>query len=162
MTGEILPILEALKTLESLARNSEDARARAVIEAAVFTIRLNNLVARTAAYEASVENAFLAERVNELQQQVQELQDWPAQARDYALAEVGYRSFAFVYQPAAAAGTPEHWLCTTCFGRQRKSVLQLAQQAEQQRLAYVCPACGTSITPIRDRELVPPGTAAGL
>ena len=83
----------------------------------------------------------LQAKISNLEKQLSEVESWERESGRYALYEVGTGVFTYILKESHADGEPVHHLCTACYAKKKKSILQLAISNED-ILAYDCKECG--------------------
>lgn len=105
------------------------------------------LAAQSALFQAQQNEATTATRISDLEKELVRLRDWSAEASRYEMKAIDIGAFAYMPKPGVENGEPPHWLCTNCFGKGQKSVLQTKGQAQSagggrgQYARWVCNAC---------------------
>ena len=140
--GAIGGAVTALKTAADVVKTLQDVKQAAAIQSKV--IELNALIASAqgdtlAAQAAQFE---MADRIQKLERQLQQFENWAAEKKRYQLTDFGGGTFAYLLKPEASEGEPEHRVCPNCYQAGRKSILQFdAKMYASSRDRYGCPAC---------------------
>lgn len=64
------------------------------------------------------------DRVRALEREIEKLKNWDSEKRRYRLSAIGFGAYAYVPRAPSEDGGAPHWLCTTCFDRGEKAILQ--------------------------------------
>jgi len=91
------------------------------------------------------EKSSLIARVHNLEQKIVQLETFKEESKRYKLHDVGNSVVAYALKEEAASGEPPHWLCTTCYNKQQKSILTPGPKAGPER-EYRCGNCPTTIS----------------
>ena len=87
---------------------------------------------------------------NNLEKQLMEKEQWDITASNYELKEID--SAVFVYAPkpnnngTKFSKEPYHWICTNCYQKRKKSVLQHVRGKGGPLRDMFCPECKTHIS----------------
>jgi len=84
------------------------------------------------------ENAALKKRLSDAD-------DWSAEKAKYELSELSSGVFVYLLRKENAADAIKHWLCTNCFQKGEKSILQSEGQHIGGGTIYRCPSCNYDI-----------------
>ena len=129
MAGDIATGLMSLKTLSDVQSKAIELNAK-IIEA------------QNRIFEANASQMSLVERVRELESQLAQMQDWESQKQRYKLATPFPGCMVYALQKSMSEGEPAHYLCTNCFQRGQKSILQGKQVSNGMKPSlYACPSC---------------------
>jgi hypothetical protein len=86
----------------------------------------------------------LLDEKNELKRQLMEIQDWEAEAKNYALTEVADKIFVYASKPTEDTTTPAHWICAHCYQNKQKSIIQRTVGTISSTI-WQCPRCETQL-----------------
>ena len=139
MVGEILAGLSGFKALYDAAKALKDMNDATIRNAAVIELQEKILAAREA-------QSALLERVSDLEKEVASFEAWNAQSKRYELKELGSGSLAYMLKRDTRDAEPPHWICATCYGQHRVSIIQHTKTPGH-GLRYRCPVCNTEIYP---------------
>lgn len=130
--------IAVLKSLYDSAKALKDIHDANVRNAAIADLLDKLVTART-------DYAALLEQVDELEAKLRGFETWAAERERYALRPIVPGGFAYVLKKAMAAGEPGHALCTNCYEKGFKSILQSNGTPFINKMALDCPACKASI-----------------
>lgn len=139
MYAEIVAAVQSAKTLSELVKSAHSLSNHTQMLAAVHAVQEKLGDAITAHLSSQEKQSALSERVRELEEQVNEVENWRGQMQRYALFEFPTKALAYALKPGMEQGEPLHYLCTSCVDKKQKSTLQ-----PNGRLLH-CPACKTTI-----------------
>ena len=122
--GEITGMLSSLNAAIDIAKSMVSLRDTASIQSKVIEFQNAIMDAQQRAFAAQQERATLVEQVSQLEKDVARLKAWNSEKERYDLQRVYPGAFAYVLKPDAAGTQPPHWLCTTCYEKGQKGVLQ--------------------------------------
>ncbi|NLX99212.1 MAG: hypothetical protein GXY83_24000 [Rhodopirellula sp.] len=132
---------DGVKALKEFTQSPDATAKVAELSAAVFS-------AYSAAIEVQSQHATLLRQISDLEQEIMQLKAWDAEKARYQLAKP-WNSPALVYalKKSEARSEPPHLLCTHCYQKNIKSILQpgKAPRESRQRTILLCPACTTEI-----------------
>lgn len=136
--------LSSLNAAKDIAQAMIGLREGAVFQAKLIEFQSKLIEANNAAFAAQDERSALLERIRSLEKEVADLTAWEAEKQRYELQEVYPGATAYVLKEDAKGTEPVHWLCTTCYQRSKKSILQKegkASDAAGRLLYWGCPDC---------------------
>lgn len=135
----IIPLLREAKS-EGL-----DAKQVGVLNEKVTEIQDTLLVAQNDALHAQQVQSKQSARIRELEQTIEEFEDWESERARYTLVDAGQVGGVFVYlllEEAAHEDEPTHYICPACYQKRVKSILQ--RDKVQGTRKSLCPECGSS------------------
>ncbi len=138
MVGEFFAGLGAFKTMMDMTKAVQDAHDVATRDRAVIELQKEILSAQMA-------QAGLIERVGNLEKEVAGFETWAAEKKRYQLKDFGGGTFAHALKPEEANGEPPHKICTACYNKGHKSVLQFSHRGADKREYHVCPTCKDNV-----------------
>ena len=140
MLAEATAAFTSLKTATDIAKTLLALR-----EAAQFNSQLADLL--NAVVEARLQTVAIQEshtsissRVKELEQELEHLKRWDAEAKNYEVLEVAHGVFAYVAKEQKQALQSAQKLCSNCFHQHIKSFLQQANDERRDR-SLSCHRC---------------------
>ncbi len=144
--GAISGLAASLTAAADITKGIVGLRDTTIVQDKVIELQGVILSAQSSALTAQSEQFSLLERLRTLEEKVINFEEWDAEKQKYELKQVYSGAFAYVLKPEASGGEPPHWLCTTCYENNRKSVLQ-AQGLTSDRSfeKYGCPTCRSTI-----------------
>jgi DNA-directed RNA polymerase subunit M/transcription elongation factor TFIIS len=124
MIAEIGAGLSSAKTLMDIVKGLNAANTQVQINAAKIALQEQIMEIQNALFAASTAGTTSNERVRELEEEITRLADWETEKRRYELKSVDGGTFAYMPRSGVENGEDAHWLCTNCFERGRKSIMQ--------------------------------------
>jgi hypothetical protein len=104
------------------------------------------LSAQSSAITAQSDQFSLLDEIRGLKEQLAKVQAWDATKQRYHLVEIEEGQFAYALnQSVAVPGEPAHRLCSNCFDRGEKSILQTERRNPGRHTVYVCHRCNSDI-----------------
>jgi hypothetical protein len=137
----------SLKTAFDMTKAMIGIRDAAMIQAKIIELQGIILSAQSDAFSAQSDQFALLERIRQLEKEVADMKAWDAAKEDYALQEISPGAFAYVLKPETGGAEPPHWLCTACYHKRKKSILQFDHEDFIDRgfNQFICPDCKSSI-----------------
>jgi hypothetical protein len=146
MSGELLAAINGLKALVGLANTVADTKIASAITSAIINIQSDLMGAQAVALDSQREQATLAKRVAELEQEIVKFKNWEAESEDYSLKQVGNTgNFVYIYAPLVQTTKPRHLACANCYQNRKIRILQVQRRAQGIFPGYVCQECRASI-----------------
>jgi|SRR5271155_4589346 len=138
----------SLNTAMTMIKALAGIRDANLATAKVWELQQVIIEAQQSVFALQQERTKLVEQASEAKEKIRKLEAWQAEKKRYRLEEVAPRVFAYVYKtpvqrtgaPMQAAQEPVHWICTACYQRGEKSILQGFKSA-QAGWAHSCPSC---------------------
>lgn len=151
VTG-IASALTSLQAAKNIAQAMVGLRDTAALQAKTNEFQSVILDAQSALFTANEERAALVNRIGELEKEMARMKAWEAEKERYVLGTVDGGAFAYIQKPGVQPTEPPHWLCTNCFDKGQKSILQFSEQLRMpngmrsEKARYVCHTCHGYIT----------------
>ena len=144
MLAEATAAFTSLKTATDIAKTLLSLR-----EAAQFNSQLSDLLqavveARLQAVAIQESHAVVTARVKELENDIENLKSWHAEAENYKVLEVASGLFAYVAKDNQQSLQSTQKLCSNCFHQNIKSFLQQANEARPLR-SLSCHRCKSKV-----------------
>lgn len=136
--GGIKTAVDIVKAIADLNKNVEINTKVIELQNIILGLQSSLLTIQTDFSELAVQNESLA-------QQIAEHEQWKTVEHSYTLQEVDDDVFVYASLDQKNKGLPAHWLCTNCFPKRKRSILQMYNHNQFGRF-YRCPECGTEIT----------------
>lgn len=146
--------ISSLKTAGDIAKALVGLHDAQAIQSKVIELNGIILSAQQGALAAQSDQFTLLERVRNLEAQIVKLEAWNAEKNRYELTEVGTGVFTHVLKASMKGAQPIHCICSECFERGHKSVLQWAGNLYGS-VTLKCPKCKTEITASEDHPNYP-------
>lgn len=134
MAGEVIAGMGAFKALMDITKSLIDMDATADRNAAVIDLQKMILSAQES-------QMALLERVGQLEKQVAQFEEWDAERERYEMQALSRGFVAYVLKAPERSTAPPHALCTNCYERRFKSVLQSNGEVRVHQHAWICPSC---------------------
>jgi len=139
MYAEIVAAVQSTKTLAELLKAAHSLSNYSELLTAVTAVQMKLTDAIASELASQEKQAVLAERVRELEKQIDDIEDWKTQIQRYALFQFQTGSLAYALKEGQENGEPMHYLCTACVDKKKKTTLQ-----PKGRLLH-CPECNSNI-----------------
>lgn len=134
MAGEIFAGIGAFKAMMDIAKAMKDMDSAAARNSAVIELQEKIFAAHAA-------QAALLEHVGDLEEKVAKFEKWEAKKDQYELKQLAPAFVAYVLKRPARATETAHALCTNCYERGFKSILQSNGSVNVHQHRFVCPSC---------------------
>lgn len=138
MVGEIFAGIGALKSAFDMAKGIKEIDDAAKRNAAIIDLQQTILDAQQA-------QSSLIDEVRTLRQENDGLKAWQSEKARYELLDLYRGLFAYVPKEGQENGEPPHALCSNCFQRGTKSILQTNGASNVHERSWDCPACKTKV-----------------
>jgi Zn finger protein HypA/HybF involved in hydrogenase expression len=142
---ELAGVLSSLNAVKDITQAMINARDTAAFQSKAIELQSKILDAQSAAFSAQQERSSLIERISQLEEEVARLKAWETEKQRYELKKIGNGAFAHVLKPEHTDSEPVHALCTTCYDRRAKTILQSNGEPQWTKHAWNCPVCKTSV-----------------
>jgi len=140
--GSIAGVASSLKSAGEIVKAMIGLRDAASFQTKLIELNGVILAAQGCALTAQQDQMAMLERVRELEKEVAGLKAWDAEKQKYELKSVYTGAFAYVLKEEAKGSAPPHWLCTNCYERGAKSILQAQGRDKDKSFEiYQCPGC---------------------
>jgi transcriptional regulator with GAF, ATPase, and Fis domain len=125
MYAEISAALASAKTALDLAKAAKQLSDFNNVIAAVAEVNTKLMDATVVALASLEKQSALSDRVAELEDKQRQLDDFETQIQRYKLHEFAEtKALVYALQPSHENGEPLHYLCATCLGNRKKTILQ--------------------------------------
>ncbi len=152
MYAEIAAAITSAKTALDLAKAAQQLSDLNKVSAAVSEVYAKLMDATAVALVSQEKQSTLSNRVAELEDQLRQVEDFETQLQRYKLYEFAEtKALVYALQPGMENDEPLHYLCATCVGDRKKTILQ--PDADPKFL--VCHRCGNKIKVRNDPPLNP-------
>jgi Zn finger protein HypA/HybF involved in hydrogenase expression len=152
MIAEMNGLMQSVRVVTDLVKANHTLRNFNELVTAIYQVNAKLLTVQSVALESQEKQATFAQRISDLEKEIMELKNWDREAQRYQLVMVALGTFAYVPKPGMENGEPTHYLCTNCFPKGEKSILQ-ADSVGAQVYTYGCPRCQSKV-----RVATPPAT----
>jgi Zn finger protein HypA/HybF involved in hydrogenase expression len=134
VVAETIAGLSAVKSAFELTKAIKDLDDRTRRNAAVIELQESILSAQAA-------QATLIEKVRELEAEVARMKTWDAEKQRYELKDLRKGFFAYIPKEGMESGETPHAICTNCYQKGFKSILQNSGHAVVHDRSWDCPSC---------------------
>ena len=138
MVGEVLIGINALKAAFDLSKGLKDIDDRVRLNSAVMDLQEKILTAQQS-------QTSLMETVGDLEKEVAALKAWDADKQRYELKDLGKGFYAHVLKQGMENGEDPHALCTNCYQKGFKSVLQSSGHVMVVERSWDCHGCKSKV-----------------
>ena len=147
----------SLKTVLDIVKGIREAKSTTETESKVGELQAALLETQILALSATNAQVELQKDVRELEEQLKAANDWGAQENRYTLVcpwrEVSAGQ-VYALKKSASEGEPSHFVCTNCFHRRKKVILNPVITDSNNHVLVVCPSCKATVeTGYRGRNL---------
>lgn len=138
MVGEIFAGISAFSEMFGIAQ---------AIRKLDDTVKRNEAVSDLWEKIISAQTRYTAaiEQVGQLEEKLRRFETWEAEKERYELKNLDRGFFAYVLKPGMENGEPPHAICTNCYQRGIKSILQSSGHVIVHEHFWFCPACNTKV-----------------
>lgn len=138
--------LTSLKSAYELAKAMGGIRDAVKFQEKAFELQREILAAQQNALNAQAEQSSLLDSIRLLEKQNSDARSWEKDRKRYELKTFGVGVFVYRLKPQKKNAEPIHLLCTNCFTKNRKSILQDLGGSGGGRRVRRCPSCMTTFT----------------
>ena len=122
--------LESLSALSTISRELLGLVKSKDISGKIGEMNAIILETQQFALSAQSDQLSLSKRISDLEDELTRLRDFRTEKENYQLQALGKTAFAYVHKNPVDSGNPQHWLCSTCYDQDRKSLLQFYSDGE--------------------------------
>jgi hypothetical protein len=139
-------ISTSVNTLINMAKASMDVRDATMVDGEVFKLQRAIIDTQQSVFSANEERATLIEKVSDLEKEVSRLTEWNIEKDKYELVKVDHIGvYAYSRKSTGDDTEPHHFICTNCYQKGQKSILQATARTAMARRIHICPICKTEI-----------------
>jgi hypothetical protein len=135
----------SMNAVVNITKAMKDVHDANVIQTKVFELTREIMSAQTCAMAAQAEQAALLQRVRDLEEEKGKLETWNTEKRRYELKDLSRGFFAYILKPGMENGEDQHALCTNCYNKGFKSVIQTSGHIIAHDHFWFCPSCNAKI-----------------
>jgi hypothetical protein len=136
--GQIAAAVSSLKAAGDIAKGLLSLKTMAEVQSKAIELNQQIIDAQHQIFSANAAQAALVDEVRDLKGQLARMKDWDAQKKRYQLKSPFPGAMAYAVKKEMNEGEPPHYLCTSCFQKEERSILQNGQNKEGWTL-LVCP-----------------------
>ena len=141
----------SLKTAADIAGGLLKLKISSEVQFKIIELQREIIAAQNSAMSAQTDQFALVQQVRDLEQEIVQLKNWDAEKQRYVLKAVDHGTFAYVPKPEVQGAEPPHWLCTNCFEKGHKSILQFRGQLKNpgggrgDHCEWICNSCKAKV-----------------
>lgn len=136
--------ISGLKTASDIAKSLLELKSISDVQGKVIELQSAILAAQSSALAANSDQAAMSEEIRTLKKEIAEVKAWEAEKQRYELKALEPGTFAYALKEASADSEPPHWLCTNCYSKGIKSILQSAGDFYGVT-SHICQSCKSEI-----------------
>lgn len=137
--------LASLKTAGEIVKAIYDAKLSDDTKSKVASLQQLIFDARQSAFDAQEELASVKSKAAELVSEMVKFETWDEESKRYKLFKSeALQSVVYALKEVNANAEPPHYLCTNCYQKRRKSILNL-HKAVDGWMAFLCPECSSRV-----------------
>ena len=144
MISELVTAAASVKALNDILKASLELHTFNQVVAALSKVNADLMSAQAAALKAQDEQAQLAKKVLELEEQLAATDRWNTIAQHYKLRALVPGVYVYEYFPVRPGEEPYHFACVNCFDRRERAILQRVASDDSGE-TYECSRCKTRI-----------------
>lgn len=122
--GSISAAVTSLRIAGDIAKGLVSLHTMAEVQSKAIELNQQIIDAQQQIFTANAAQTALVERVRDLEGQIARMEDWDAQKQRYKLAAPFAGCMVYALQKSMSDGEPPHYLCTSCFQKAQRSILQ--------------------------------------
>src|SRR5688500_1370738 len=112
-----------LKAAGDIAKSFLELKSIADVQGRVIELQSAILAAQSSALAAQSEQSTMAQRIRDLELEVDRIRQWETEKNRYALHKFPSGAFAYALKSDSTNGEPKHFVCAKCLNRQKKTIL---------------------------------------
>lgn len=134
---------ESLKVATGLGKAVMDLKIEGEVREKVIAMRDALLDAQQRMFEVQASQMEMTEKVRRLEEELAKCQGWEREKERYALKQFPIGTLAYGVKPEHQGSDPMHFICTNCYEKGVKSLLQACEDGWFK--AMKCHHCGSLI-----------------
>jgi len=143
---EYLPqAITSLSVASNIAKSMLELRDFAQLNSKVIELQQTIISAQQQILSGQTEQSSLSAKIQELERECIRLQEWSTERENYDLKEIASGVFARIEKNFLGSFQSAHKLCTTCFEKGKKSILQQQSVEIGRKLSITCHCCNSTI-----------------
>ena len=143
--GSIQAAIGGIQAAGNIAKSLIDLRDISVLQTKTVELQSAILAAQSSALSAQSEQFALIDRIRDLEEKVRRMEAWETEKDRYQLKEIISGRFTYVLKDTVQPPEPPHQICTNCYSRGEKSILQERHHAVGRARSLSCHNCGAEI-----------------
>ena len=144
MYAEIATALSTVKTVSDLTSLVLKTKVDSAVTQKAIESQSAIISLQAAMLSLQSQYQELLRQNDELKKQLIDLEDWSMEAKNYRLTEIAPGVLVYARKTDDANTGPACWLCTHCYEKKQKSILQRGKMTHSGTI-YSCPNCKTEI-----------------
>jgi hypothetical protein len=144
MIAETGAAFSSIKAAFDIIRGISALKTEAEVNLAVIEVQRILIDAQAAALEDKQMIALLSDEIVELKRRANVNSVWESEKQRYVLTQSLQGPVTYDLRPELANGEIQHRLCATCFGAERKTILQTIAKHSGGELVK-CPVCNVEL-----------------
>jgi hypothetical protein len=149
MYAELTAALSSVKTISDIATFLLKAKVGSDVTQKAIELQSTIIALQASIMSTQAQNQELMEENERLKRQLAEAENWEEETAKYQLVEVDAGVFVYILHPDHnQADDPVHWLCTNCYQKRQKSILQKVGKhigPGHKGWDYTCPNCNAHV-----------------
>lgn len=155
MIQELLLASQSVQALGTLLKAANGLANYNEIVAAVSEVNSKLMQANAVALASQEKQSTLVNRLVELENEIRDLRLWESELKRYQLKKYPPGIFVYEITPGMENGEPSHMLCPNCFSKRQKSLLQIVDEGQYQRVC-LCHNCSSRYVIELSKYIPPP------
>jgi hypothetical protein len=140
--GTISAAVTSLRVASDIAKGLISLHTMTEVQSKAIELNQAIIDAQHRIFEANASQTALIDRIRELEGQVARMKDWDAQKQRYKLKHPQNGGLVYALQKAMSNSEPPHYICTSCFERGERSILQeVLPKKDEYSAAWGCSRC---------------------
>lgn len=144
MLIEISQALSSMKAMTDLVTLLSKTKTDSAITDKAIKLQSIIISLQSAIMTIQSQHQALQAENDELKKQLTAIENWQSIASNYFLTEIASGVFVYAAKETLDLLEPVHWLCTNCFSKKQKSILQFKEMTSSGTI-YSCPSCSANI-----------------
>lgn len=136
--------ISGLKTATDIAKGLVSINTAVEVNAKAIELQQALLSAYADAVSAKETQTALQEEIRELKRQLSNNEEFVADMKRYKLDVPWPGATVYALEEAMCNGEPAHYLCTNCYQKKQKSILQVTTNSNGWA-CFDCPSCRASV-----------------
>lgn len=100
------------------------------------------IAAQTSVFNAHAAQSAMVEEIRTLKEEIARVKAWESQKQRYKLISPWDGTVVYSLKESMSSGEPPHWICTNCYEKGERSILQERKNHTSGRTEYFC-RCGS-------------------
>ena len=126
--GSVQAFMTSITAAASLARELTGVVVDRAASEKLAEVNAKILEAQSFALATQADQLALSEQVRKLESELEGIRDFREEKKNYEPKSIGGTAYVYAYKDSPGSSVPAHWLCSSCFDRDKKSTLQFFHQ----------------------------------